>query len=183
MQEPKGDLKEKIDIALEIYKDISRQIQFADTKAGLILAWHGASLGFLSKIILDAYSSLNPSFGSVVLILYLASLILAGLSIGFAFFVVYPRLEDKKCSNEEKKCMFWAYHISCEGFKSDVKRFVSNLESQDNILNCIARSTVSVAKILQEKYEKLHWSMKFLGLAGICEMLTLLALFFLKVCS
>ena len=40
------NIKEKINTALEVYKDISRQIQFADTKAGLILAWHGASLGF-----------------------------------------------------------------------------------------------------------------------------------------
>jgi len=112
MNKQSWDIEKEINLSLEVYKDISRQIQFADTKAGLILAWHGASLGFLSKLVVDNISHLHPvGLKIATLVSILIGLISAILSMFFAFSVVYPRLKDKSCQEE---CMFWIYHISCE---------------------------------------------------------------------
>jgi len=92
------EIKEKINTALEIYKDISRQIQFADTKAGLILAWHGASLGFLSKLVLDHLK--GDKTDNLTVWLFFFGVIAALISIWFAFWVVYPRLKDTSCNKD-----------------------------------------------------------------------------------
>jgi len=112
MNNQSWDIEKEINLSLEVYKDISRQIQFADTKAGLILAWHGASLGFLSKLVVDNIGHLHPvGLKIATLVSILIGLMSAILSMFFAFSVVYPRLKDKSCQEE---CMFWIYHISCE---------------------------------------------------------------------
>jgi len=167
------EIKEKINTALEIYKDISRQIQFADTKAGLILAWHGASLGFLSKLVLDHLK--GDKTDNLTVWLFFFGVIAALISIWFAFWVVYPRLKDTSCN---KDCMFWAYHISCEGFECDLERFKRNISNPEKVLDCISRSTVAVANVLKEKYENLQKAFKFLAAALLFEGLTL---FFLLI--
>ena len=168
--------EKKLNIALEIYKDISRQIQFADTKAGLILAWHGASLGFLSKIVTDKLQEIT-SVGLKVLTLtfFGCSLILALLSIFFSFLVIFPRLKDTTCQRE---CMFWIYHISCESFERDLHRFKENIEDPERVLNCLSRSVVAVAGILKEKYKKLQYSLLFLAFALVFEALTVVSIIF-----
>ncbi|RTZ67063.1 MAG: hypothetical protein DSZ30_06135, partial [Aquificaceae bacterium] len=160
--------------ALEIYKDILRQIQFADTKAGLILAWHGASLGFLSKIVTDNLQKII-TVGLKVLTLtsFSCSLILALLSIGFAFWVVLPRLKDTSCQRE---CMFWVYHISCEDFEKDLQRFKENIENPERVLDCLSRSVVATAEILKRKYENLRKSLILLALALLPEVITILTI-------
>jgi len=170
------EYEKKLNIALEIYKDISRQIQFADTKAGLILAWHGASLGFLSKIVTDKLQEIT-SVGLKVLTLtsFVYSLFLASLSIAFAFLVILPRLKDTTCQRE---CMFWIYHISCESFERDLHRFKENVEDPERVLNCLSRSVVAVAGILKEKYKQLQNSLLFLAFALVFEALTVVLLIF-----
>ena len=166
--------EKKLNIALEIYKDISRQIQFADTKAVVILAWHGASLGFLFKIVSDNFPKLSSFVGKVfTLTSFGCGLAFALLSLGFAFWVVLPRLKDTPC---QRKCMFWAYHISCEGFERDVLRFKENIANPERVLDCLSRSVVAVAQVLKEKYEKTRKSLLFLLPALAFEILTILLL-------
>jgi hypothetical protein len=166
--------EQKLKIALEIYKDISRQILFADTKAVVILAWHGASLGFLFKIVSDNFPKLSSFVGKVfALTSFGCGLISALLSLGFAFWVVIPRLKDTSCRRE---CMFWAYHISCEGFERDVLRFKENIANPERVLDCLSRSVVAVAQVLKEKYEKTRKSLLFLLPALAFEILTILLL-------
>ncbi len=174
MPSPNNDVEKKLNIALEIYKEISRQIQFADIKAGLILAWHGASLGFLSKIVTDSLQKITP-LGLKVLTLnsFGCSLILALLSIGFAFWVVLPRLKDTTCQRE---CMFWVYHIRCESFEKDLQRFKENIGNPERVLDCLSRSVVATAEILKKKYENLKKSLILLALALLPEVLTILTI-------
>ncbi len=168
------DIKEKIDTALEVYKDISRQIQFADTKAGLILAWHGASLGFLTKIIVDAIGKFQTvGWKLATLFSFGCALIAALASIGFAFSVILPRLKDTTCQRE---CMFWIYHIRCEDFNRDLERFKKNLNDPERVLDCISRSVVAVAEVLKEKYTHLRYSLLFLLAALGFEVLTIFVL-------
>ena len=168
------DGKKKIDTALEIYKDISRQIQFADTKAGLILAWHGASLGFLTKIVVDAIEKFhNIGWKLATLFSFGCALIAALSSIGFAFSVILPRLKDTTCQRE---CMFWIYHIRCEDFNRDLERFKENLNNPERVFDCISRSVVAVAGVLKEKYTHLKCSLLCLLVALGFEVLTILIL-------
>jgi len=169
------NIKEKINTALEIYKDISRQIQFADTKAGLILAWHGASLGFLTKIVVDAIEKFQYiGWKLATLFSFGCALIAALASISFAFSVVLPRLEDKDC---RKECMFWIYHIRCEKEPDkDLERFKKNLNDPERVFNCISLSVVNVAEVLKKKYTHLRYSLFFLCAALILEVLTIIVL-------
>ncbi len=168
------NIKEKINTALEVYKDISRQIQFADTKAGLILAWHGASLGFLTKIVVDAIEKFhNIGWKLATLFFFGCALIAALASIGFAFSVILPRLKDTTCQRE---CMFWIYHIRCEDFNRDLERFKENLNNPERVFDCISRSVVNVAGVLKEKYTHLKCSLLCLLVALGFEVLTILIL-------
>ncbi|RUM32197.1 MAG: hypothetical protein DSY42_01410 [Aquifex sp.] len=169
-------IKERIEIVLEIYKDISRQIQFADTKAGLILAWHGASLGFITKILFDALKSNKDKLPLeyILVLLFILILIFAGISIYYALNTVYPRLRDTDCVNE---CMFWAYHISCEDFQRDLERFKQNMKDLNRILDCLSRSVVSVSGILKNKYSKLQSSVRWLIISLFLEIVFLIVLF------
>lgn len=173
--EKKCSVDEKLDVAFKIYQDIFHQIQFADTKAGLALAWHGASLGFLFKLVIDNLKNINsPILECLTLIFVACSLVFAAISIGFIFSVIIPRLKDTSCSNKE--CMIWIYHISCEGFEKDTQRFIKNLGDCENILECLSRSIVAIAEILKKKYENFKWSLIFLAIAFIFEVITIIAL-------
>ena len=72
--------------------------------------------------------------------------------------------------------MFWAYHISCEGFERDVLRFKENIANPERVLDCLSRSVVAVAQVLKEKYEKTRQSLLFLLPALAFEILTILLL-------
>ena len=165
--------EEKISYSLEIYKILFDQVRFAYTKAQLILAWHGASMGFLSLFFINILESKNiPCLGKVILSIFFAlSIIFALMSTYIAFKVIAPKLTDKKCKLE---CMFWIYHISCGEFKDDLLRFLKNIENHTQILNCLARSIINLANILKEKYENLNDALKYLQLALVSEVLFLL---------
>jgi len=80
--------------------------------ASLILAWHGASLGFLITNFLENFQTKTYFLIKIILIAsFILSLIFAVPSMYFALCIIFPLLGDKRC---KKHCMFWIYHISCE---------------------------------------------------------------------
>ncbi len=161
----------EISHSLEIYKQLFEQVRFAYTKAQLILAWHGASIGFLSLFFINILKHKDIScLGKIILSCFFSlSLVFALISVYISFQVIAPKLTDKKC-------MFWIYHISCGDFEEDLKRFKRNIENDTQILSCLARSIINLANILKEKDENLNNSLKYLQLALIFEIIFLLTI-------
>ena len=164
-------MMEKLDLttALAVYKDLSRQIEFADRKAGLSLLFNALNFGFLLNITIANLNSFTEKIlFSFYLIAFLSSVI-------FALLVIYPRLKDKSC---QKECMFWIYHIKCEGedFNQSVERFLENIENPQNVLNCIARSVVAVSEVLKRKYQYVRLSITGLLVSLLLEMVLLIGL-------
>ena len=152
----------EIEKALEVYKDISRQIEFADKKAGWLIIANILNFAFLLNVA-NFNSFTEKILFSFYLIAFLSSVI-------FALLVIYPRLKDKSC---QKECMFWIYHIKCEGedFNQSVERFLKNIENPQNVLNCIARSVVAVSEVLKRKYQYIQLSIVFFLFSLLIELL------------
>lgn len=131
-------METKIQTALEVYKDISRQIEFADRKAWILIG-----LNLLIALVLTVIGKPITILASVL------NLLLAGLILAS---VITPRITDG-CN---KECMFWAYDIRCGNFDEDLERFKENLNDPEKVFDCISRSVVAVSDILKKKYEKIR---------------------------
>jgi len=141
------DIGKKIECSLKIYEDISRQIQFADTKAGLILAWHGAT----SFFILNTASNKDVTLNSELWLILSLALFFVLVSIIYSISTVVPRIK----SPIDTKCMFWIMDISHKGetHTGSVERFQKNIDDENQVFKCISNSVVVVSKILKTKYE------------------------------
>jgi len=168
-------MDKKIEHALEIYKDISRQIQFADTKAGLILAWHGASLFFFFKIIF----SIEMHFDNWHWLLLALVLFFVGSSILQSFFTILPRLTT---DYHNQKCMFWIFDITkgTEDFTTAKTRFMTNIESNEQVFECITNSVIAISNVLKIKYKKIQIALGGLIAGLIFEIVLLLCLLYEK---
>ena len=138
------ELRKKIEYSLKIYDDILRQIEFADTKAGLIMAWHGAT----SFFILNTATSKDMS-SELWLVLGLG-LFFVLVSVVYSISTVIPRIK----SPINHKCMFWIMDITHdkETYYGSIERFKKNVSDENQVFNCITNSVVAVSNILKKKY-------------------------------
>ena len=170
------ELKDKIEYSLKIYNDISRQIQFADTKAGLILAWQGATLFFLFKVLFSIEKLKLDSIGWLLLIL---ALFFVGTSILRSFSTIYPRLSFK---DHNSKCMFWIIDIkpNHEDFLAAKNRFMSNIKEENQLFECLSNSIIFISDILKTKYKNVQVALGGLLAGFIFEVVLLLYLLYTK---
>jgi len=140
------ELSKKIQYSLKIYDDISRQIQFADTKAGLIIAWHGATAFFILNTA-TAAKDMTPGLWSVLGI----GLVFVLVSIICSISTVIPRIK----SPINKNCMFWIMDITHEKetYTGSIERFKKNVSDENQVFDCITNSIVVVSNILKKKYK------------------------------
>ena len=138
------ELSKKIEYSLKIYDDISRQIQFADTKAGLIMAWHGAT----SFFILNTATSKDMTY-ELWLVLGLG-LFFVLVSVIYSICTVIPRIK----SPINHKCIFWIMDITHdkETYNGSIARFKINISDENQVFDCITNSIVAVSNILKKKY-------------------------------
>lgn len=124
-----------INFALEIYKEVSRQIEFADKKAFTII---------MANAIWGSFLLLTP--------LYLLTL-LNLIPIILGLYIIYPRYA-KNC---DKNCNFWAFDITCsDKFEENLTRFKNSLLNMENTFDCISKSVVITSNILKKKYHLLN---------------------------
>jgi len=170
------NFKDRLEIAMNIYNNLFNQINLAFTRASLILAYHGLSLGFLVKVSFDNLKEVKlRTLKLIASCFFLLTFLLAFISIFFAFRAFFPLLKDKTCRSE---CMFWIYHISCEGSERDLQRFKKNIKDYEMVIDCISSSIIALAEILKEKNENIKNSLYFLVVSLILEVLTIVILLF-----
>jgi len=162
------DIGKKIEYSLKIYEDISRQIQFADTKAGLILAWHGAT----SFFILNTASNKDVTMNSELWLILSLALFFVLVSIIYSISTVIPRIK----SPIDIECMFWIMDISHkrETHTGSVERFQKNIYDENQVFKCISNSVVVVSKILKTKYEYVRTAIGGLLAGMIFEIIFML---------
>jgi len=160
------ELSKKIEYSLKIYDDISRQIQFADTKAGLIMAWHGAT----SFFILNTATSkdMTPELWCVLGM----GLFFVLVSVIYSICTVIPRIK----SPINNKCMFWIMDITHdkETYIGSIERFKKNVSDENQVFNCITNSVIVVSNILKKKYRYVQRAVGGLVVGFIFEVIFML---------
>lgn len=164
------ELDKKIEYSFKIYDDISRQIQFADTKSGLILAWHGATLFFLFRTILN--SNVKIIMGTGEWLVLMLALFFVFVSLVNTISTIMPRIK----SPLNTKCMFWIMDISYKDKILDdpLKRFSDNIEDKEQVFKCISSTVIIISDILKLKYEKVQVAIGGLFAGMILEIIFLL---------
>jgi len=162
------DLSKKIDYSLKIYDDISRQIQFADTKAGLIMAWHGATSFFILNTAISKVKDMTPELWLVLGI----GLFFVLVSIIYSICTVIPKVK----SFNNYRCMFWIMDITHdkETYIGSIERFKKNVSDENQVFNCISNSVIAVTNILKKKYEYVQSAFAGLMVGFIFEVIFML---------
>lgn len=165
-------MDKKIENSLKIYDEISRQIQFADTKAGLILAWHGATLFLLFRTVLTPSNQII--MGSAEWTILGFALFFVFISLVNVISTIMPKIDSPVNNN----CMFWIMDIigdnPKETFPETIQRFSKNIEDQEKLFKCISTSIVVVSQILKLKYERVQIAIGGLVAGMVLEIIFLI---------
>ncbi len=158
----KDTMDEKIELVKSILQHNVDLINFADTKAGLILGSAGIIMGLLvfsEKINLDKYLI----FGLITTIGFLSA------TIFFSFLVIFPRITQK---TQFESIIF--YKSITQQTKEEYRKRVQMM-TVENILQDFLDNIYSIADIQSEKF-------RYLRIALICMIISVISLSGTLIC-
>ena len=160
----KDTIYEKIDFTESILKHNVDLVNFADTKAGLVLGSAGIILSlltFFGKIDLNIYEI----FGLII------TAILLSTTIFFSVLTIFPRITKK---NKSESAIF--YKSIIQQTKAEYKKMIYAM-TLENILDDLLNNIHSMADIQNKKFGYLRKALFFMVISGISLSITLIFYF------
>ena len=160
----KDIIYERIDFTESILKHNTDLVNFADTKAGLILGSAGIILSlltFFGKIDLNIYEILGLAVTAVLL----------SMTIIFSVLTIFPRITKK---NKFESAIF--YKSIIQQTKTEYKKMVHAMTLED-ILADLLNNIHSMADIQNKKFGYLRRALFFMIISGISLSITLIFYF------
>ena len=160
----KDIIYERIDFTESILKHNADLVNFADTKAGLILGSAGIMLSlltFFGKMGLNVYEI----FGLII------TVILLSITIIFSVLTISPRITKK---NKFESAIF--YKSIIQQTKTEYKKMVYGMTLED-ILDDLLNNIHSMAGIQNKKFGCLRKALLFMIISGISLSITLICYF------
>ncbi len=154
-------------------------IQFADAKAGLVIAWNGAQLAYLLntgaiQVLIAEFS--KGRFWSISFVLTLAALIFLVAGMCLSFLVLMPNLFQRRKSKRNdptSELIFWESidKLECEEYRRRVL-------ATDDYLGQVASHIHELAGIANSKYKRLKRAFYTSFVAMVCVVLCTIAIQF-----
>lgn len=166
-------MTKKTDFAVDTLDQIHDWIKFSDEKAGLILATDGVLLGFFTSQFKSVKSIIIQGHNWALLTIFCFLVFMIGLclilSILFAFFVIYPRLNVG-----ESKSLIYFGHIRTKSECDFVNEFLK--ADDEKLENDLITQIYACSKIAWQKYKNTCYSIRSLIVVIVSWILSLLFL-------